>query len=199
MNNILKTLLFTLIMLSASLVQAIDYPTYRGSKSAQNNNNDQVVVPLRNSPLPKPNGTYRSSAKSYDVSVSAGTSGSGLGTTESSGTLHSYGGGGSAGSVSTGRSASSPAYQSSGSGSLGVGGSIPRVKSLTDGSQFESVERPILASPEEPTLLREGAGPPPPGPGGNTQENKLPLGSGMLMMMICSTIFGIHKHNQIEK
>ncbi len=189
MKHILKTIVLIFVVFCSQSMWAIDYPTYRGSSATQESNKNQVIVPLRNSPLPKPaTGYYRSGQTVPESNYQS----EGLGSLESSKTLNTYGSGGSVSGTVGGNRASSASVTYS--GSPASVGAMPRVKSPSEGSTFGSVEHPVLAKDDEHILLREGIGPPPPGPDNPpTPENQLPLTDGMAFMLILSCLLGVRK------
>lgn len=196
MKNILKTQLFIILLACVQSAWSINYPTYHGPSVDRTNSNSQIYVPLQSSPIKKPSAGYHVSTRS--VSVQSGTSGgSALGYTQSSDALHSYGGGGNSGgagvSASRGGSATSSSYASGGFSAM------PRVKSVTDGSSFESEAAQALANEYAPTALRAGqAPPPPPGPDDeNTEDNQLPIGNGIMALICCAAAYITRK--QIKK
>lgn len=196
MKNILKTQLFIILLACVQSAWSINYPTYHGPSVDRTNSNSQIYVPLQSSPIKKPSAGYHASTRSAS-NQSAASGGSALGYTQSSEEFHSYGGGsssgGASGSVSKGGSATSSSYASAGFSAM------PRVKSVTDGSSFESDVAPALLGEYTPSALRAGqAPPPPPGPDDeNTEDNQLPIGNGIIALICCIAAYITRK--QIKK
>ncbi len=193
MKSTLRNIIIAAVAIFIALpAYAINYPTYKGPSVERNTKGQDIEVPLRDNPLPKPTSVNIGEGYSQLNNSSSATNGSIY--LYSDKHINNYGGGaqgGNSGSVKRGSSRGGV------SGGASAGSfSLPRIKSVTKGSKFEN-EDGVLADNYAPSALRgDGTLPPPPGPGSNTDENQLPIGNGLGLLLLCCTIYGIKKKNK---
>ena len=192
MKYTLRYLLILPPLLLSQLAAAVTYPSKQGAK-VERSVDSEVVLQLQQRTR-----NYRAvnPAKHYTATKATNGSKSSVIYTGSGATTSSYGGGTSA--TNNYNSASNKGFASvqSASGLVNIGST--RIKSSTTGSSFESTETPVMANDYAPTALRgDQAPPPPPGPGqDNTDENQLPVGNGILTLLLCCTMYGVRSKEQ---
>lgn len=188
MKNAKHILLLLLLFTLSQAAVAINYPTYRGPSIERGNDNSQIYVPMQSSPLPKPSAGYSASSGTSLYSAQS-TAGGALGQTESNKSLKSYGGGGSgSGATSGGSHSDNSSTVAGGSGAGGSFSAMPRVKSLSEGSRFDNEGAVALADGYAPTALRNDGMTPPPGPNPDPHA-QLPLGNGIVALMLCCAVY----------
>ena len=187
MKNTTRILSFIAFLTCMLSVSAINYPTYRGPSIERGNDNSQIYVPMQSSPLPKPSAEYSASSGASLYSAQS-TAGGALGQTESNKSLKSYGGGGNAGGTIT----SNSKVGGSNIGASGGSFNMPKLKSVATGSNFQSQDNPTLFGENPENSLRASVGPPPPNEdngGENTEDNVLPLGNGIVALVLCCAAY----------
>lgn len=176
MKNTIRNIIWGAAIIFALPTYGINYPTYKGPSLERFTRSGDINVPLRADPLPKP--TAGNLGNDFTL---FGNSTAGTVYNTSDQTKQSSGGGASVASSSSNSQKVNPAV----TGSTGGGFALPRMKSVTNGSSFES-DDVTLADGYKAGVIRGDVLPPPPPEGGDDENTQLPLGDGIgVLLLLC--------------